>query len=207
MMSQLGCVTLHPETIEAVIAGRPLSPAEQARFDAHPAVARDLLSKIPRLEPVAWMIAHQNDPDKIAGTPAESQTAEIKLGAQLLRATLVFEDLRAKGLTRNEAVERMAQEHRNFDARIFQALLELDLTSEKTQAVVLNCTIVDLIPSGMVLEKEVRTKAGLLLVAKGQEVTEALILRLKSFREYGALSQGFVLTVSSSGNHAKAARA
>jgi response regulator RpfG family c-di-GMP phosphodiesterase len=207
MMSQLGCVTLHPETIEAVIAGRPLSPAEQARFDAHPGVARDLLSKIPRLEPVAWMIAHQNDPDKIAGTPAESQTAEIKLGAQLLRATLVFEDLRAKGLTRNEAVERMAQEHRNFDARIFQALLELDLTSEKTQAVVLNCTIDDLIPSGMVLEKEVRTKAGLLLVAKGQEVTEALILRLKSFREYGAISQGFVLTVSSSGNHAKAARA
>ena len=60
MMSQLGCVTLHPETIEAVHAGRPLPPDEQARFDAHPGVAHDLLAKIPRLEPMAWMIAHQN---------------------------------------------------------------------------------------------------------------------------------------------------
>jgi response regulator RpfG family c-di-GMP phosphodiesterase len=207
MMSQLGCVTLHPETLEAVAAGRTLSPGEQARFDAHPAVARDLLSKIPRLEPIAWMIAHQNDPTPDAGTATDSQTADIQLGAQLLRATLVFEDLRVKGLSRNEAVERMVQEHKNFDPRIFQALLELDLTSEKIQAVVLNCAIEDLIPSGMVLEKEVRTKAGLLLVAKGQEVTEALILRLKSFQEYGAIARGFTLAVSSSGSHAKAATA
>jgi response regulator RpfG family c-di-GMP phosphodiesterase len=207
MMSQLGCVTLHPETLEAVAAGRTISPGEQARFDTHPSVARDLLSKIPRLEPVAWMIAHQNDPATATRTPQEPQTAEIQLGAQLLRATLVFEDLRVKGLSRNEAVERMLQEHKNFDARIFQALLELDLTSEKTPAVVLNCTIEELIPSGMVLEKEVRTKAGLLLVAKGQEVTEALILRLKSYQEYGAISQGFTLTVSSAGSHAKATHA
>ena len=57
MMSQLGCVTLHPETIDAVYGGRPLPPGEQTRFNAHPGVARDLLSKIPRMEPIAWMIA------------------------------------------------------------------------------------------------------------------------------------------------------
>jgi response regulator RpfG family c-di-GMP phosphodiesterase len=56
MMSQLGCVTLAPETVEAVFKGEPLTPTEQAQYDAHPHVAHELLSKIPRLEPIAWMI-------------------------------------------------------------------------------------------------------------------------------------------------------
>jgi ActR/RegA family two-component response regulator len=56
MLSQLGCVTLSPETIDAVYRGEPLSPDEQAQYDAHPSVAAELLSKIPRLEPIAWMI-------------------------------------------------------------------------------------------------------------------------------------------------------
>ena len=100
MMSQLGCVTLHPETIEAVYAGRPLPPDEQKRFDAHPGVARDLLSKIPRMEPIAWMIAHQND--SRAGRwrrHRESATADMRLGANMLRATLAFDELVSKGLS------------------------------------------------------------------------------------------------------------
>jgi response regulator RpfG family c-di-GMP phosphodiesterase len=202
MMSQLGCVTLHPETIEAVSAGRPLSPGEQKRFDAHPGVARDLLSKIPRLEPVAWMIAHQNEPTPVAGDPANSQTADIRLGANLLRATLAFDDLVGKGLSKKEAADQLSQAHKDFDPRIFRVLRELELDPEKTQTVVRTCTVDELIPFGMVLEQEVRTKTGLLLVAKGQEVTEALILRLKSFQEYGTI--GPTVTVMASANQAMA---
>ena len=62
MMSQLGCVTLPPETIQAVYSGEKLSSSEQAQYDAHPSVAYNLLAKIPRLEPIAWMIEHQNRP-------------------------------------------------------------------------------------------------------------------------------------------------
>jgi response regulator RpfG family c-di-GMP phosphodiesterase len=200
MMSQLGCVTLHPETIEAVCAGRPLSPGEQTRFDAHPGVARDLLSKIPRLEPVAWMIAHQNDLAPALGDLENLQTADIRLGANLLRATLAFDDLMGKGLSKKEAADRLSQEHKDFDPRIFRALRELELDPEEIQTVVHICTVDELVPVGMVVEQEVRTKAGLLLVAKGQEVTEALILRLKSFQEDGAIGGTVTVTVSSSVN-------
>ena len=62
MLSQLGCVTLAPETIDAVYKGETLTPEEQAQYDGHPDVAYQLLSKIPRLEPIAWMIRHQNRP-------------------------------------------------------------------------------------------------------------------------------------------------
>ena len=43
MMSQLGCVTLEPEMLEAIYAGQKLPAPDQARFDAHPAVARPLI--------------------------------------------------------------------------------------------------------------------------------------------------------------------
>ncbi len=205
MMSQLGCVTLHPETIEAVHAGQPLSPAEQARFDAHPGVARDLLSKIPRLEPIAWMIAHQNDPAPVEGDRASSEAADMRLGANLLRATLAFDELVGKGLSKKESAAQLSRELKGFDPRIFLALRELELDSQQHQPVIQTCAVRDLIPFAMVLEQELRTKVGLLLVAKGQEVTPALILRLNSFLEYGTIEP--TVTVSWSMNGAMATRA
>src|SRR6266567_1969120 len=77
MLSQLGCVTLAPETIEAVYSGQELSPNEQAQYDAHPSVGYALLSKIPRLEAIAWMIEHQNRPVSEADN---SGMADMRLG-------------------------------------------------------------------------------------------------------------------------------
>jgi response regulator RpfG family c-di-GMP phosphodiesterase len=193
MMSQLGCVTLHPETIEAVYAGRPLSAGEQAQFDAHPRVAHDLLAKIPRLEPIAWMIAHQNESGATAGEAAESESADLRLGANLLHVTLAFDDLVGKGVSKKDAANQLLQEHKDFDPRIFRALREMELDREKVQTVVRTCNIDQLVPFGMVMEQELRTKAGVLLVGKGQEITAALILRLKSFEEYGTIGSTVVV--------------
>jgi response regulator RpfG family c-di-GMP phosphodiesterase len=194
MMSQLGCVTLHPDTIEAVYAGRPLPPAEQARFDAHPRVAFDLLSKIPRLESVAWMIAHQNDPAPAAGGVPDLETEDMRLGANLLRATQAFDDLVGKGVSRKEASNRLSRQYKDFNPRIFAALKDVDVEAGKATPVVRVCNIDELSPFGMVLDQELRTKTGVLLVAKGQEVTAALIVRLKSFLENEAI--GRTVTVS-----------
>jgi response regulator RpfG family c-di-GMP phosphodiesterase len=205
MMSQLGCVTLHPDTIEAVYAGHPLPPGEQARFDAHPGVAHDLLSKIPRLESVAWMIAHQNDPAPALGDPAVLESADVQLGANILRAALAFDDLMAKGISKKEAAKRLARDHKQFDPRIFGTLTEVEVDVEKARTSAQVCNIDELVPMGMVLEQELRTKAGLLLVAKGQEITAALIVRLKSFLEYEAI--GRTVTVTSIADQAIAASA
>jgi FixJ family two-component response regulator len=196
MMSQLGCVTLHPDTIEAAYAGLPIPPAEQARFDAHPSIAFDLLSKIPRLEPVAWMIAHQNDSAPAVDEVLAPETADMRLGANLLRATLAFDELVGKGISQKEAANSLARKHKSFNPRIFECLLEVEV--EKARPLVRPCNIDELEPSGMVLEQELRTKTGVLLVAKGQDVTAALIVRLKSFQEYEAI--GRTVAVSSTAN-------
>src|SRR5271165_7129583 len=130
MMSQLGCVTLAPETVEAVFNGEQLSPAEQAQYDAHPRVAYDLLSKIPRLEPIAWMIEHQNRPLSAPG-PGDFETAEMRRGAGIPRLILAYEKLIHQGVSRNEAAHTLALQNKNFSPEFFHALVELDPNAEE----------------------------------------------------------------------------
>jgi len=199
MMSQLGCVTLHPETIEAVNSGRKLAPEEQERYNSHPMVGRDLLRNIPRLEPIAWMIAHQNEFPSVEGDLANRETADMRLGAEILQVTLQFDDLISQGFSRTEAGHHVARRHRELDPRVFQALVEIELEREERQ--VRDCGL-DELTSGMVFEVEVRTHTGMLIVSRGQEVTLPLLLKLKSFCDKGSIQGNFTVAVpKSAGKH------
>jgi hypothetical protein len=175
MMSQLGCVTLAPETIEAVYSGEKLSPSEQAQYDAHPSVAYGLLSKIPRLEPIAWMIEHKNRPVREVD---ESERTDMRLGAEILRLTLAYENLIHKGVSRTEAVHTLARQNKGFSPEFFHALVALDPNAEEGE--IRQCRIEALTP-GLIIQQEVRTGDGVLLVSKGQEVTAPLLIKLKNF--------------------------
>jgi CheY-like chemotaxis protein len=175
MLSQLGCVTLPPETVDAVYAGKALTPEEQAHYDAHPSVAYDLLSKIPRLEPIAWMIDHQNRPVSEVGVSAQP---DMRLGAKILRLTLAYEELIHTGVPRSEAAHTLARQNRDFSPEFFQALVTLDPNSE--DGGIRKCRIEEL-SAGMIIQQEVRTYEGTLLVSKGQEVTAPLLAKLKVY--------------------------
>lgn len=128
MLSQPGCVTLAQETIDAVYRGEPPSPNEEAQYDAHPTVAYALLSKIPRLEPIARMIQHQNQPvEKEDGV----ELGEMRLGAEILRLILTYEKSIHQGTSRTEAAHMLARRNRNFSAEFFQAWVTLDPNSEQ----------------------------------------------------------------------------
>jgi len=175
MMSQLGCVTLAPETIDAVYSGEKLSATEQAQYDAHPSVAYGLLSKIPRLEPIAWMIEHQNHP---AREVDDSARTDMRLGAEILRLTLAYEKLIHKGASRTEAVHTLTHQNKNFSPEFFDALVALDPNAEEGE--IRKCRIELLVP-GMIIQEEVRTTEKVLLVSKGQEVTSPLLAKLRNF--------------------------
>lgn len=186
MLSQLGCVTLAPETIEAIYTGEALTPTEQAQYDAHPNVAYDLLSKIPRLEPIAWMIEHQNGPIPSAGGP---ENADIRRGAEILRLILAYEDLIHRGGSRVETVHRLAHLNPQFSPEFFQALVTLDPHVEETR----KCRI-DELALGMFIQQEIRGVDGALIISKGQEVTPTVMFKLKNLQARRAISE--VITIS-----------
>lgn len=194
MMSQLGCVTLPAETIEAVYAGKELAANEQTLYDAHPRVAYDLLSKIPRLEPIAWMINHQIGtlPDQV---PGDSQRTDIRKGAEILRLILDYDTLIHKGASRTETAHTLSRKYTDLDSQIFQALVTLDPNAEEGE--VRNCRIEDLVP-GMIVQKELRTGDGTLVASKGQEVTPPLLLKLKNLQSRRAISAEVAVSMPTS---------
>ena len=184
MMSQLGCVTIAPETIEAVNNGQKLSPEEQARYDIHPRVAQDLLSAIPRMEPIAWMIAHQDQIPALEGDLADREMADMRLGAEILHIALQYDELLRRLGSKTEALHRLAFRHRKLDPRILQALLDFEPEPEDKGTQV--CAIHEL-SAGMLLADDIRNSSGALVAEKGHEVTVPLILKLKNLESTGKI--------------------
>jgi len=178
MLSQLGCVTLDPDIVEAVYSGRDLSAKEQARYVDHPLIAQGLLKSIPRMESIAWMIGYQNRPLPVDWDISDGEMRELRLGAQILRASLAFDLHLRKNRSRVEAVLALKRQFEDLDSRIVDALLELEPEVAGADS---SIVAIPELTTGLILEEEVRTGAGLLVAAQGQEVTVPLLLKLKTF--------------------------
>jgi len=198
MLSQLGCIALESEIIEAAYGGKKLLPEEQRRFDAHPAVARDLLNNIPRLEGIARIIGQQC----LGVTPAENHflSKDMRIGAAILRVAVAYDDLRVQGKSEVEALAEL-RHRQHLDQRVVESLATHALSSEEAPRAV---HILDL-TAGMILQEEVRTKLGLLLVAKGQEVTYPLLMRLRNYHQCGAIADTVLVLLPKRATEAAAA--
>lgn len=182
MMSQLGCVTLDPDTVEAAYAGSELLPEQKRQYLGHPLVAEHLLSSIPRMESVAWMIAHQNQPMPEDWDRTDREMADNRLGVQILRAALAFDVLLHTGISRTEAAHSLTQ--KGMDKKILQAMVDLESEAAERGTRLMRIPELSL---GMVLEQEIISKTGRLIAAKGQEVSSPVLIRLKNFLAKGAI--------------------
>jgi response regulator RpfG family c-di-GMP phosphodiesterase len=194
MLSQLGCVTLEPELIQAAYVGTSLSSEDQARFDAHPQVARDLLLNIPRLEPIAWMISQQlvnEAASKVPGAPASS-AEDIVLGAKMLKLAIAFDNLRVKGMSDGDAISSLRSRHNEFDRTLIDAITNLKPDGATMQP---RKIATSRLTTGMILQQEIRSRAGMLVVAKGQEITHALLIKLDNFSRAGTIDRELMVLV------------
>ena len=194
MLSQLGCVTLDTALIQAAYLGTPLSPEEQTRFDAHPKAACDLLLNIPRMESIGWMISQQlvkDIPETVPGIPAEA-AADIVRGAQILKLALAFDNLRLMKVPNDEIIARLRSRNTEFDGRLVDELRSIKPQEARME---LRKVPVSKLATGMILQQDIRTSLGVLVVAKGQEVTRALLNKLDNFSRVGAIEKEIMALV------------
>jgi response regulator RpfG family c-di-GMP phosphodiesterase len=76
MLSQIGCVTLPPRTLEKLYHGEAMSPSEQSMVDRMPIVVDQLLGHIPRLEPVRQILGYEHKRYDGSGTPRDGVSGE-----------------------------------------------------------------------------------------------------------------------------------
>jgi response regulator RpfG family c-di-GMP phosphodiesterase len=168
MLSQIGAVTLPPETAEKLYEGRELGPAEHEMVARMPLVAQRLLANIPRLERVRTIIARHER--------LFVQATDAPVGARILKIAVDFDALTAKGTDPRLAVETMTGRVGWYDEELL-ARFAKRFGADATARTVREVMVADLV-EGMRFAADVRSNGGSLLVPRGYKVSHELLERL-----------------------------
>ena len=142
-----------------------------------------MLSHIPRMEAIAQMIEHQNTPAAEIKGSAAGEKREIEFGAQLLRTGLVYDALLRRGIPAAEACRRVRATVSGVDPSLLAILsdLQLDVPMRTRECYVHELAV------GMILQQDLYANTGLLIAAKGQELSLTWIDRLKAYSGRGVI--------------------
>jgi response regulator RpfG family c-di-GMP phosphodiesterase len=171
-LSQVGAVTLSPAVASKLYHGERLTAEEQAAVARLPTFAIELLSTIPRLEPLCDLIAmgFAGEPNKV---PASTEAQILKLCAQ-------FDLLSTTMKSGAEAAARLQADSRGYDPQVLQAFFTI--VSDEEQGGRLQEIGVSDLRDGMVLAEDLYSSSGTLLLARGQRVRGNVIARLQSMK-------------------------
>ncbi|MCE5199981.1 response regulator [bacterium] len=178
MLSQIGCVATPQALLRKAHTGMLLTAEEQSVVRNQAAVAHRMLAHIPRLEQIADIVASQQDtwqPQDVSGSPTQQEV--IKLGAQLLRASLDFDNLVNRGVSIGTAVRTLSHESSGHDPAIIAALASIENATDEQEITAIQ---LDNAKPGMVLAQDVIDTSGKVIGKKGQEVTNAMLERLRN---------------------------
>ncbi len=195
MLSHLGCVTVPSETLEKAIAGEHLYWEERRLLRRHPRVAYDLLAPIPRLDRVREIIRWQNatlepeeeeqeQPESLDPTEEPPEAPKIPFASRALKIAIDFDTLEASGLVRRDALQSILERKGQYDPEVVAALRRV--MGEAGNALAQALYVKDM-RTGMILSEGVTTRDGLLIVARGTEISPALLEKLRSWAELDRL--------------------
>jgi response regulator RpfG family c-di-GMP phosphodiesterase len=178
-LSRLGAVSLPPEVAKKVETGAPLVGPEQRMVDQIPIVTEQLLSGIPRLDLVIAAIHFSRKGYDGSGHPEFTLSgSEIPLGARVLRIVEDFEELTARGEPNRFAIEALQKDSAAYDPELLDMFASIVNGRQRMYA--REVMVADLAP-GMVLDAELQTRTGMLLVKPGVEINPSLLTRIRNF--------------------------
>jgi response regulator RpfG family c-di-GMP phosphodiesterase len=193
MLTQIGWVTLPAETVGKLYHGEALSESEQALVGNLPAVIEQLLANIPRLEAVQEILRYQDKHFDGQGAPPDSVSGDaIPWGARALKVVSDFDALESRGISMELALDTLRGRAGWYDSAILEALAKL--RAEKNWEAQEMRLPFHAIQPGMILAEDVKTPTGVLLIARGQEVTPSFEEHIKNLALNAKIS-GYVQVI------------
>lgn len=180
-LSQIGCIVFPETVLQKLFRGEPLVGEELQLYNMHPSVAFDLLAHIPRMERIAEIITFQEKCFDGSGIPHEPRSgADIPQGSRILKVVLDFDILVARGATKDEAFEQLGRRPGHYDPAVLRAL-EAVLVMERGYRV--RFVTAGELEDSMILDQDLFTRDGRLLIARGYQVSQTMRERLKHWAQ------------------------
>jgi CheY-like chemotaxis protein len=183
-LSHIGCIAV-PETIlESLRYGAGLDADDQLIYESHPAIAADLLAGIPRLGRVAAWIGSQ--PVRLSGVSlgaVGSDEAGSSAGGEfavmdrtILHAAIACLAARDAGVEAGQFGRALAK----WFPQPVLAALSAAAGAAETEGAAREVGL-DELRMGMLLQRDVLTSTGMMLVRSGERISPTLLLRLRNF--------------------------
>jgi response regulator RpfG family c-di-GMP phosphodiesterase len=181
-LSQIGRITL-PDTIATKLAtGEPLSAQESGMVERVPQVTYNIISHIPRLDEVLMTIQFMDKNFDGTGSPRGKISGDdIPIASRVLKLANRIEELQGRGYSVRRILDSLRVETGAYDPRLLKAYEAIaDVAEDKAGP---RGMLMHEMRIGMVMVEPVRSQAGVMLVAAGQEVSESLLRRIQNYHD------------------------
>jgi response regulator RpfG family c-di-GMP phosphodiesterase len=188
MLAHLGCVTLPPNVLAKLDAGRPLTEDETDMVARVPETSRTLVASIPRLEDVADAIGRSPLRYDGLGSPLGAPKGDdLPLASRVLRVAVDFDSGISQRPSVQDTLAVMTTNAGAYDPEVLRALMRCHDSAQPQGDPVeigVNC-----LEAGMVIFDDIHTAEDVLLISRGTVVTEALVVRLENYARQDRVSR------------------
>jgi len=186
----IGFISVPQPIQEKIYKNVGLDKSESDLVEKTPQIAYDLIKRIPRFELIAEMIKNQNKPFHQYPESAEDP---VSIGGQILKLATDLDGMITSGIPEEEIKLKLISDvERNYNPHLTVTLLDYFIGTDHYDHIALNVSDLKV---GMILDQDVFSNAGALLLVKGQEITETVLPRINNFQRYvGILQPIHILT-------------
>lgn len=180
LLSQLGCAMIAESLLRKKQQGTFLSLEEVAEFQAHAAVAADLIAGIPRMEMASEIIRRQHEPFQLEeGLAFAVEIAEATpLGGHLLRMLVDFDYRQMAGRDGVGALIEMQAEPAVYSPALLEVLRQVIEEEGKDR---MEWVQLDDLTEGMILMGDIVDVTGKVVLHRSSELSANLLRLLRYY--------------------------
>jgi response regulator RpfG family c-di-GMP phosphodiesterase len=173
---------------------------ERQLYQAHPSMGARIIGEIEIMKPAALLVRMHHEQVIGKGFPDGLGGDDIHIGAQLISAASIYDNMIHKGRIALDSIPENLQRIKGYllSAQVVDLLLEINLVQQhdKARQTDEERELDDLAP-GMVLAANVRMKTGAFVMAADTELDDYGIDKLNHFHTIGAITNKVLIRKSS----------
>jgi FixJ family two-component response regulator len=172
MVSLIGCIAVPNDILTRAWKGGELTESERHLFESHPVTGARLLASIPRFESICRMIELQEQILSPLVIDDIRKVDRVLLGAYLLKMANEFVSLSSLGLSRGEIIDRMQGSAQAYPPQLFALFARIEAVPLSRESRTIKFKQ---LAEGMVVQSDVLSDGGLLLLAKGHAISNTIL--------------------------------
>ena len=172
---------------------------ERQLYQSHAAMGARIIGEIAIMKPAALLVRMHHEQYNGKGFPDGLTGDEIPVGAQLISAASIYDNMIHKGKIALDSIAERLQRIRGYQLspQVVALLLEINVAQQHALArkMAVERELNDL-TAGMVIAANVRMKTGAFVMAADTELDDYSIDKLKHFNNIGAISNKVLIRSS-----------